>query len=278
MKMTLAKTKPISIVRAATICGAILTLPAASHAQATYTINDSTAAAFMASGSAGNPDGSDLQNDNYGNAGTLAIAPASSTKGAFDSVILFNTAAAVTQFNSTYGAGDWTITGAQLSLASNFGAQGAQPNNLIFNTINAGSFGIDWIADTTWTVGNGGGSGTPGYPANNNVDYAYIPTLLSYGYDSLGDFSYTPPGNNVYLTYTMPTDAGLDTAAADGAVSLYFYAADNNVSYLFNSQVFSANHPELILTATPTPEPGTLALLGGGFICLVASRLRGRDK
>jgi hypothetical protein len=264
------KTKPVRIIGAMAVCGAILTLPAASRAQTTYTINDSTSAAFMASGSAGNPDGSNLTTNNYGNAGTLAIAPASSTKGAFDSVILFNTTAAVSQFNTTYGAGNWSITGAQLSLASNFGVQGSQPNNLIFNTINAGSFGIDWLADTTWTVGNGGGSGTRGYPINNDVDYAYIPTLLSFGYDSLGDFNYTPPGNNVYITYTMPADAGLDTAAADGAVSLYFYAADNQVSYLFNSQVYAANHPELILTATPTPEPGTLTLLtaalGGLFM------------
>jgi hypothetical protein len=243
-----------------------------SRAQDTYTINDSTAAAFMASGSSGNPDGSNLQDVNYGNAGTLAIAPASSTKGAFDSVILFNTAAAVSQFNTAYGVGNWSITGVQLSLASNFGVQGAQPNNLIFNTINAGSFGIDWIADTTWTPGTGGGSGTPGYPSNSDVDYAYIPTLLSAGYDSLGDFTYTPPGNNIYLNYTMPTDTGLDNAAADGAVSFYFFAADNNVSYLFNSQVYASNHPELILTATPAPEPGTLALLATAFGGLLIAR------
>lgn len=264
------------IVRALAVCGAILISPAASRAQATYTINDSTAAAFMASGSAGNPDGSDLATNNYGDAGTLAIAPASSTKGAFDSVLLFDTAAAVSQFNGDYGAGNWTISGVQLSLASNFGVQGAQPNNQIFNTINAGSFGIDWIADTTWTVGNGGGSGTPGYPANNDVDYAYIPTLLSFGYDSLGDFSYTPPGNNIYLTYTMPTDAGLDTAAADGAVSFYFYAADDQVSYLFNSQIYASNHPELILTATPTPEPATLTLLAAAFGGFLMARRQNR--
>ena len=274
MKITLFKSLPI--VRATVVCGAILALPAASRAQTTYTVNDSTAAAFLASGSAGNPDGANLTDMNYGNAGTLAIAPASSTKGAFSSVILFNTAAAVSQFNSSYGAGNWSITGVQLSLASNFGVQGSQPNNLIFNTINAGSFGIDWLADSTWTVGNGGGGGTPGYPSNNDVDYAYIPTLLSSGYDSLGDFTYTPPGNNVYLTYSMPTDVGLDTAAANGAVSLYFYAADNQVSYLFNSQVYASNHPELILTASPVPEPATLTLLGAGFVGLLAARRQSR--
>ncbi|HTR40623.1 MAG TPA: PEP-CTERM sorting domain-containing protein [Pseudomonadales bacterium] len=244
---------------------AVFSLAAMGRAQSTFVVNNSSSAAFMASGSPANPAGSDLSTNNYGNAGTLAIAPASSTKGAFDSLLLFNTSAAVTQFNTLYGAGGWTITGAKLSLASNFGVQGVQPNNMMFNTINAGSFGINLLADNNWVAGNGGGSGTPGYPANNYVDYAYIPTLLSFGYDSLGDFTYTPPGNNVYLNYTLPTDASLDTAAAGGAVSLFFYAADNQVSYLFNSQVFSSNHPQLTLTATPVPEPGTLPLLTVAF-------------
>lgn len=269
MKLTLTNPNPIRAICAVTIHGIVLVLPAATRAQDTVTVNNSTAAVFMASGSAGNPDGSNLSTNNYGNSGTLAIAPASSTKGAFDSVLLFNTSSAVSQFNSLYGAGNWTITGMSLSLASNFGTQGVQPNNTLFNSINAGSFGIDWLADNTWTVGNGGGSGTSGYPANNDVDYAYVPTLLGFGYDSLGDFTYTPPGNNVYRTYTLPTDAGLDAAAANGTVSLFFYAADNQVSYLFNSQVFSSNHPEITLTATAVPEPAAMTLLAtacGGFL------------
>jgi hypothetical protein len=211
---------------------------------------------------------------NYGAAGTLAIAPASSAKGEFDSAVLFNTASAVSQFNTTYGAGNWTITGLTLSLSSNYGIQGEQPGNALFNSINAGSFGIDWLANNTWTEGTGSGTGTPGYPNNSAVTFDSISLLQSSGYDSLGTYTYTPPGNNnnVYLNYSLSLDPNLVANAAAGAnVSLYFYAADNQVSCLFNSRSYSAGHPELTFTVEPAPEPATAALLAtslGGFLVL----------
>jgi hypothetical protein len=58
-------------------------------------------------------------------------------------------------------------------------------------------------------------------------------------------------------------------ATAGGDVSLYFYAADNQVNYLFNARSYASNHPELTLTATLVPEPATGALLAaalGGFL------------
>ncbi len=209
---------------------------------------------------------------NYGAAGTLAIAPAASAKGAFDSVIMFSTASAVSQFNSTYGVGDWTITGVTLSLASNFGIQGEQPSSTLFNTINTGSFGIDWLSNNSWVEGTGGGTGTSGYPNNSLVTFDSIPALVSGTVDSLGNYTYTPPGNNNdgYLNYTLPLDANLVSGAAGGGdVSLYFYAADNQVSYLFNSRNYSTGHPELTLTVEPTPEPASTGLLAaslGGFL------------
>ena len=232
-------------------------------AQNTYTINTTIADAFL---SGANP------TLNYGAAGTLAIAPASSAKGEFDSVIMFSTASAVSQFNTTYGIGDWTITGLTLSLASNFGIQGEQPSSTLFNTINTGSFGIDWLSDNTWTEGTGSGTGTAGYPGNSMVTFDSISTLMSGTVDSLGDYTYTPPGNNsdTYLNYTLPLDANLVSgSAAGGDVSLYFYAADNQVSYLFNSRSFTSGHPELTLTVEATPEPATVSLFAislGGFL------------
>lgn len=128
----------------------------------------------------------------------------------------------------------------------------------------------------SWTEGTGGGSGTLGYPNNSSVSFNSISTLFSGGYDSLGTYSYSPPGDNVYRNYTLPLDANLvSDATAGGDVSLYFYAADNQVSYLFNARSYASNHPELTLTATLVPEPATAALLAaslGSFLCLRRQR------
>ena len=230
-----------------TAIGIIVTLSDNARA-VSYTINNSTADAFLSGA---------YPTLNFGAAGTLAIAPASSPKGEFDSVVMFNTANAINQFNATYGAGNWAISGVTLSLASNFGTQGTQPNNNIFNTINAGNFGIDWLVNNSWVEGTGGGMGS----ANGAVSFNSIPSLLAPGYDPLGTYTCTPPGNNVYANYSLGLDAGLvSDVEAGGAVSLYFFAADNQVSYLFNSKEFASNHPELTLTAVAVPEPATVTM------------------
>jgi hypothetical protein len=86
----------------------VFSVPFAGKADTSFTINTTTADAFL---SATSP------TLNFGGAGTLAVAPASSAKGEFDSVIKFNLAGAVSQFNATYGAGNWQISGLKLSLA-----------------------------------------------------------------------------------------------------------------------------------------------------------------
>ena len=249
----------------AAACGAIAALPFTGKA-ALYTITTTSADAFL---SAANPA------LNFGGAGTLAIAPASSAKGEFDSVIMFNTAGAVSQFNTTYGTGNWTITGFTLSLASNFGTQGVTPNNNLLNTVSGGSFGIDWLANDSWVEGAGGGNGA----ANGAVSFNSISSLLTPGYDSLGTYAYTPPGNNIYANYSLTLDAGfVSDAAAGGAVSLYFYAADNQVSYLFNSKEFTSNHSELTITAAPVPEPAAVTLLAASLGGFLFSRRQRRKK
>lgn len=247
-----------------TLCGAILSASTSLRADSIYTINNTTADAFLAGNS---------PTLNYGLAGTLAVAPAGSPKGEFDSIIEFNTAAAVIQFNSTYGAGNWQITAFTLSLASNFGTNGAKPGTQ-FNTISGGNFNIDWLADNTWVEGTGNGMGTPA--SGGAVDFNSISSLFTAGSASLGTFTYSPPGNNVYASYSLPLNSSLvSSAAAGGGVSLYFSAADSQVSYLFNSKDYNqtpSNHPELTIDAAPVPEPGTLSLAASALACLLISR------
>ena len=243
------------------LCSLISLTELIARADTTYTINNTTADAFVASGSASNPVGTDLTGLNFGAAGTLAISSASSLKGEFDSVIKFNLASAVSQFNTTYGAGQWQITGLSLQLASNFGTQGVQPNSSLFNKINAGSFGIQWLSNDSWTEGSGGGMGTAGFPSTSAVSFNSIPALLSGLHDPLGIYGYTPPGNNVYTSYTLPLNANLVAdAKAGGDVTFYFSAADTNVNFLFNSRTFASNHPEFTLSATAVPEPKAWAV------------------
>lgn len=260
MKLKLSTLMPVRLVAIVLIGSAVFTLPLTGMADS-YTINNTINDAFLANGPTGN-----LAANNYGGAGTLAIAPAASSKGEFDSVIKFNTSLAVSQFNTSYGAGNWTITGLTLSLASNTGTEGGNPGNTLFNTIHGGSFGIDWIQNDSWVEG----SGTPGSPSGTGVNFNSISTLLAVN-DSLGTYTYTPPGNNVYANYSLLLDAGLvSDAVAGGDVSLYFYAADNQISYLFNSSTFAQARPQLTLTIQPVPEPGTVSLLAaslGGIVC-----------
>src|SRR5271170_6770804 len=100
------------------LCAMACAMPVAVKADTSFTINNTTADAFLASGSAANPVGANLTGLNFGSAGTLAIAPTNSTKGEFDSVLMFTSAGAVSQFNATYGPGNWKITGLTLSLSS----------------------------------------------------------------------------------------------------------------------------------------------------------------
>src|SRR5262245_34090185 len=95
---------------------------------------DPTADAFVTARSATPSAG--LPTANYGGAGALMVSGAGTAKGEMQSLLKFNLAAAKTSFDATFGAGNWFIDGITLQLGTNFGSQGAQPNNPIFNTIN----------------------------------------------------------------------------------------------------------------------------------------------
>ena len=226
---------------------AIVAIGTLAQAQVTYTITTS-ADAFLATGSPANPKGLDLTNANFGIAGVLYVAPAGSPNGEYQSVLKFDLSGATNLFNATYGS-NWLISGISLELAGNFATAGAQPDNAIFNPINGGNFVIEWLADDDWVEG----TGRPNMPTTDGVAYGSLPALLAETHEILCTNTYVPPGDNVHVTWPLPLSQDLvDDITNGGPVSFRFYAADNQVSYLFNSHNFgNGNEPLIHATAIP---------------------------
>ena len=101
----------------------------------------------------------------------------------------------------------------------------------------------------------------------------------SAGSSTLGVYTYTPPGDNVYVNYSLPLNANLLADISTGNdVSLYFYAADNQIGYLFNARSFSANHPQFTITAAAIPEPAATTLMAMSLGPLLAGVSRKKSK
>jgi hypothetical protein len=226
----------------------ILCLGGGAKAQVTYS-GTTSADAFLATGSPTNPEGADLTGLNFGAAGLLVVAPASSTNGEFQTVMKFNLANAVGLFNTNYGAGNWAITGISLNLASNNGTNGTQPDNAMFPVVAGGQFVIEWLSDDAWVEG----TGKPNQTTTDGVTYNSLPDLLSGAREIVSTNTYAPPDNNVPIVYPLPLNTNLvNDVAAGGDVSLRLYAADNQIAYLFNSHEFGrGNQPLITVTATP---------------------------
>ncbi|MGC3961677.1 MAG: hypothetical protein QM813_28260 [Verrucomicrobiota bacterium] len=239
------------------ILAALLWIFTKAPAQVTYTTTTS-ADAFLPSGSANNPTGSDLTGLNFGGAGTLVIAPANSVKGEFQSVIKFNLAGAANLFNASFGTNNWIVTSLALELTSNYGAGGVQPNNPIFNVISGGKFVIEWLANDDWLEG----TGNPNLPTTDGVTYDSLPDLLAAPHEILATNTYVPPGVNVHVTWLLPLRPNLVADVATGSdASFLLYAADEQINYLFNSHSYGrGNEPLLHVTAVPR-----LKILSGYF-------------
>jgi hypothetical protein len=255
-----------------TVCTALLLQSFA--AAATVSLNP-IADAFLTGGSA--DPGAGSPTNNYGAAGALQVSAAGSTKGGIQSLLKFDLASAKTSFDAIFGAGNWLVDSITLQLGTNFGTQGAQPNNPIFNSINAGLFKIDWLANDGWLEG----TGTPALPTTDGVTFSSLASLLSASDKTLGTFTHAPVGNTnpptvPAATYSLSLDGTfLADIAAGNNVSFRTYAGDAGVSYLFNSRSFgtAANRPTLIVSAS-VPEPCTSALLTGAAALWLARRRR----
>lgn len=226
------------------------------QAQVTFTGTTSDDA-FLATGSPNNPRGTDLTGSNFGAAGVLYIAPAASANGEYQSVLKFSLFGASSLFNSACGS-NWTITAISLELTGNIATAGAQPDNAMFNPVTGGNFVIEWLADDNWVEG----TGRPNFPTTDGVTYGSLADLLAGAHEILCTNTYSPPGNNVPVTWTLPLNGNLvNDIARGGAVSFRLFAVDNQISYLFNSHNFgNGNEPLIHITASPL-----LKILSGHF-------------
>ncbi len=223
-----------------------------------------TASAFVCTGSPNYDGGADLTGLNFGDAGSLAIAPASSSKGEFQTLLQFTLAPGLAQFNATYGSNHWYVSGLALQFTSNYGVAGVQPNNPIFNAVSGGRFVVEWLADNDWQQG----AGSPNLPATDGVCYDDLPVLLAQPRTMLCTNAYAPPGNNIPVVWPLPLNPHvLAEFTSGGAVTFRLYAADQQIGYLFNSAYYGrGNQPFFLVVGSPLLTILSATFTNGGFV------------
>jgi hypothetical protein len=205
-----------------------------------------------------------LPNGNFGGAGGLAIAAPGLPQGEFQSALRFDTSSAVSAFNASFGAGNWTIQSITLQLTA------AAPNNAIFNAQAAGQFAAGWMQNDSWVEG----TGTPNAPGSTGLMFATLPSFLSAADESLGTFSFGG-GTSGSATYPLALTAGFDAdATGGGLVSLRLSAVGSTIGYVFNSRTFGTAAARPILSITAVPAPASLALLAASGFLVRARRRR----
>lgn len=221
-------------------------LAQALDAQVTFTVSP-RADAFVTSG----PPGNDRSNNNYGAAGALAIAANGKAQGEFQSLLKFDLSGSAAFFNSTYGAGKWTVHSITLQMTAQ------SPGNPIFNSSAAGSFNIIWQTNDSWVEG----TGTPNVPTVDGVTYASLPSFEGGSDLNVGTFGYNGATSGAFVyTLLLPPGFASDVMAGN-IVSLRLAAADSNMAGIFSSVNFGTASARPMLTVTAIPEPGTFALL-----------------
>jgi len=231
----------------------------APHSFAATFSTAASADAFVAFGPSGN-----LADNNYGAGNALALAAGGLTNGEFQSVIKFNLSGALASFNAQYGPGTWSIQSVSLQLTS------SGHGNPIYNDIAPGRFGISLMQNNGWLEGTGNASN----PADNGLTFNSLQNVfINNSTDqSLGTFNF-PGGSSGANNYSLNLSSGLLADLLNGSdLSLRLFAADNQVSYLFNARTATpaSSGPQLIITVVPEPQAFTFAI--SAFALMVARR------
>lgn len=211
---------------------------------------------------------------NYGGAGAVGAAAGALPKGEFDSLLKFDLGTARSSFDTTFGAGLWTIQSIVLQFTA------SPPNNAIFNGNGSGPGGTNvnfaglltfqWMQNDSWVEG----TGNPMGPTTNGVTFSTLSTFRSGADESLGTFSSTAATSGASAPFSLSLTPGFTAdARAGGIVSLLMLPGDNGVANLFTART-GTNPPQLRVTAAAVPEPVALSLLGLAGLLIVGWRRR----
>lgn len=215
---------------------------------------------------------------NYSNKGGVEIGNNPNQNGIEEAFFSFNTSSIVNQLNMEYGANDWTITSASVTLTSNYASStGTQPSSTKFNNIAAGGFQFSFLNNNTWNLGT----------ALTSVNYSNSSTYLgtnNSNLQSLGTYTYSANGASPQtLAWALTGNPGgvttglLADIASGGEISIFGSpTAGSKVGYEFGTST-GGTPPILTITAeaaTPTPIPAAVWLLGSGLFGLVGLKRR----
>jgi len=209
-----------------------------------------------------------LVNNNYGGAGALSLSAGGLEMGELQSVLQFNLAGAVSSFDATYGAGQWSLESITLKLTA------GNANNALFNSPAAGLFGISWMQNDGWLEG----TGSPSSPGTTGITFASLQSLFIGPNDqSLGTFGFNGSTSGSY-TYSLDLASSfVSDVSAGGDVSLRLSAADSTVSGVFSSRNFGTVGSRPVLTLVAVPEPSSIAIAGLGLALTAVWRMRRRS-
>lgn len=190
---------------------------------------------------------------NYGSGGALhvsgpdAVNALSEPNGRHDTLLKIDPIPALIAFNDAFGAGNWTLTGAEL-ITQEVG----MPNNPIFN-IGTGQFDVRWLSHDTWVQG----PGSPQFPmtaAENEMCWTLLQTILASATEThLGTYANLTTSGQRNYDLTLAPEFVADVGAG-GPVSLHLLPVTPTIGYTFfaSNHGIATNHPQLVLTARAT--------------------------
>ncbi len=214
--------------------------------------------------------------------GDLAVTNTGGYAAAANEVLSFNIGSIVSSLNSTYGAGNWTVSNVTLT----FSSSNATQNNSRFG-VGSGTFDIYWVANDNWAQSRG----TPTDRQLNPV-YASSATALQSWAGSqalLGAESFDASGNPAYLLLSYSLALGSSfvndilsaSTSSNSDLSLYLMATSDTIGMavftggqMNQGATLPALSFDVVTKTSPVPVPSALLLLAPGLAGLGILRKR----